>query len=144
MSNLYIWLFCTFVLIITIFTPYIFKQFLNTAIFEINLKTESLLASLHTLVLTKQAKLYKRNLFHGKQYIIKIYTTQYHEHYFVLSIYENCTNLEIPNSNLNKKISINSKNYHVRKLIDAMESEYKQQQIQETYGVGNQTTIDVA
>ena len=68
--------------------------------------TEGLLTSLRGVICTKQARIYKRNIFRGEQYIIKIHTTHSNEHCFVLSIYKNYIHLEIPYSNLNKKISI--------------------------------------
>lgn len=131
------------ILITIILSPIIYKQFLNNQIYTLKDNTEGLLTSLRGVICTKQARIYKRNIFRGEQYIIKIHTTHSNEHCFVLSIYKNYIHLEIPYSNLNKKISIISTNIYIRALIDEIRNEYVRQQTQESYNTNNQSAIDI-
>ena len=93
-----------FILIAIILSPIIYKQFLNNQIYTLKDNTEGLLISLRKVIYTKQARLYKRNIFRGEQYIIKIHTTHSNEHCFVLSIYKNYINFDIAKSKLKQKI----------------------------------------
>lgn len=122
---------CVLILITIILFPLIFKEFLNEQKSQLEHEINALEQYLSELFLydSDNIKVYKQFIYNGEQYVIKISNIQSNIHYFILSIYKNYNILEIPNSNLKKKLLLHTKdNYYVKTIIEEAEKLYILQQ----------------